>query len=81
VSLWENGEKSVDESSEKLDELHTHLYDFPDPISKINIKRKKTQMKRTSLPIFGAVSDKSTRNANAKLTGQNTRIETGKSMI
>lgn len=38
-------------------------------------------MARTSLPVFGEVSDQSMRHANTKLTGQNTRVESGESMI
>jgi hypothetical protein len=40
---WEvNGEKSVDESSGKIDEVHTYLYDFPDPIPKVGMQPKNT---------------------------------------
>jgi hypothetical protein len=68
MGLWGIGEKSV-ESGGKLDGLHTYLYDFPDPISKVGMQTKKNTNARTSLPVFGAESDKSMRHANAKLTG------------
>ena len=79
MGLWGIGEKSV-KSGGKLDELYTYLYDFPDPISKVGMQTMKSTNARTSLPVFGAESDK-LRHANAKLTGKNTRIEPGKSMI
>jgi hypothetical protein len=53
VSLWGNGEKSVDESSGKLGELDTHLYDFPDPISKIGMQGRGRQEVRAARSVVG----------------------------
>jgi hypothetical protein len=33
-----DGEKSVDGSSDTIDDVHTYLYDFPDPILKVGVQ-------------------------------------------
>lgn len=33
-----NGEKSVDVSNGTIDDVHTYLYDFPDPILEFSLQ-------------------------------------------
>jgi len=71
-----------DESSGNSDKLRTYLYDFPDPISKVGIQTEKsTNDTHLSARLWVRMSKLSRRDANAKLTSQNTRIEPRKSMI
>ena len=69
-------------SSGNSDKLQTCLYDFPDPISKVDMQTEEsTNDTHLSARLRVRMSELSTRDANAKLTSQNTRIEPRKSMI
>ena len=61
-----NGEKSLDESSGKIDEVHTYLYDFPDPIPKVGVQPRKCINRTHRFAHLRGRVKQVTRNADAK---------------